>query len=74
MTLTLDRVERLVNEGADIVLAELDLGDRDRDLLGLVVCSTIHLLREGKPSAELDDVIKKHYTSTPAEVRDWWDW
>ncbi|MEU5299741.1 hypothetical protein ACH4YO_07995 [Streptomyces noursei] len=72
--LTLERVERLVNEGADIVLDELDLGDRDRDLLGLAVVSMIHLLREDKDSVELDEVIKGRYEASPAEVRNWWDW
>ncbi|MEU3690520.1 hypothetical protein [Streptomyces narbonensis] len=72
--LTLERVERLVNEGADIVLTELDLGDRDRDLLGLVVCASIHLLREGRDSAHLDEVIRAQYEASPDEVRDWWDW
>ncbi|MEV0443867.1 hypothetical protein AB0I84_02000 [Streptomyces spectabilis] len=72
--LTLDRVEDLVNYGADIVLDGLDLGDRDSDLLGLAVVSMMHLLREDKSGAELDDVIRAHYESTPDEVRDWWDW
>ncbi|MFF4927420.1 hypothetical protein ACFY2H_00645 [Streptomyces griseofuscus] len=72
--LTLERIEELVNSGADIVLDELDLGDRDRDLLGLAVVSMIHLLREDKSGAELDDVIRCHYEDTPQQVRGWWDW
>ncbi|MEU3599645.1 hypothetical protein ABZ714_13105 [Streptomyces sp. NPDC006798] len=72
--LTKERIEQAVNEGADVVLDGLDLGDRDRDLLGLTVCAIVYQIFHPAPGSELDDVIREHYEDSPEEVRKWWDW
>ncbi|MGW1278469.1 hypothetical protein ACWD4V_16150 [Streptomyces tsukubensis] len=63
-----------MNEGADLVIADLDLGDRDMDLLGLTVVTIIDRIFTGKPEDGLDDVISRNYQDvTPEDVRSWMD-
>ncbi|MFF3555348.1 hypothetical protein ACFYXL_18335 [Streptomyces tsukubensis] len=72
--LTQERIEQAVNEGADLVIADLDLGDRDMDLLGLAVVTIIDRTFTGKPEDGLDDVIRRNYQDvTPEDVRSWMD-
>lgn len=67
---TREQVSEAVNVGADLVRDDLDVGDRDIDLINLVVNAALTLLDE--PSLSLDDVIKRCYDAEPAEVRGWW--
>ncbi|MEW1546883.1 hypothetical protein [Streptomyces tsukubensis] len=72
--LTQDRIQQAVNEGADLVIVDLDLGDRDMDLLGLVAVTIIDRIFTGKPDDGLDDVIRRNYEGvTPKDVRSWMD-
>lgn len=69
---TRDRITTAVNAGADLVMDNLELGDRDRDLLNLVVNAALSLL--DAPAMTLDDVIEENYETSPSELRGWWDW
>lgn len=71
-TFTRDQVSTAVNAGADLVRDELELGDRDCDLLNVAVCAMLTVLDD--PSADLDKVIAQNWelgegTENP---RDWW--
>jgi hypothetical protein len=66
-----EQVARAVNAGADLVRDGLPTGDRDADLINLVVNAALTLLDE--PGLNLDDVISRCYDAEPAEVRGWWD-
>jgi len=62
-----------VNAAADLVHDGLGLGDRDMDVLNLVVNATATLI--DNPDATLDDVITEQYSTDPEELRGWWgDW
>ncbi|MET8703667.1 hypothetical protein ABZW10_33170 [Kitasatospora sp. NPDC004723] len=74
LALTRDEFMTLVNEAADLVLAELDLGDRDLDLLNLVVNTAGYLIDNPDAEADLDAVITDQYGIEPEELRGWWDW
>jgi hypothetical protein len=58
-----------VNAGVDLILDGFDCGERDSDLIGLVVNAAMTLL--DNPSATLGDVLAGSYDS-PEEVRSWW--
>ena len=66
------QVEQAANAGADLVRDGLDIGDRDTDLINLVVNATLTMLDEPGVS-DLDDVIRRCYETEPAEVRGWWN-
>ncbi|MEU9795040.1 hypothetical protein AB0E27_31360 [Streptomyces sparsogenes] len=66
------QVSTALNSGADLVSIGLDLGDRDTDLINLIVNAQAHVL--DKPDADLDEVIGTNYSESPEEVRSWWDW
>jgi hypothetical protein len=65
-----EEVSRAVNAGADLVRDGLPTGDRDSDLLNLVVNAALTLLDE--PGLDLDEVIRRCYEVEPAVVRGWW--
>lgn len=65
------QVAQAVNAGADLVRDSLPTGDRDADLINLVVNAALTLL--DAPGLSLDDVIRACYETEPAEVRGWWD-
>jgi hypothetical protein len=66
-----DHVFEGVNAGASLFRDALNLGDRDDDLLILVVNTA--LTRLDQPDEDFDDVVNANYTDTPSEVREWWD-
>ncbi|MCS0601121.1 hypothetical protein NX794_07735 [Streptomyces sp. LP11] len=72
-TFTLEQLTDAANGGADLVLDGLDLGDRDRDLINLVV-NAIVTVGEDPLVDDLDTVIETQYETSPEEVRSWWDW
>ncbi|OKH95406.1 hypothetical protein [Streptomyces uncialis] len=71
-TYTRADISKAVNGGADLVHDELGLGERDYDLLGLIVNAAMAVLDQ--PGTSLDDVIRDSYKEEPEEVRGWWDW
>lgn len=77
-TYSYDQVSRAANDGADLVTGGLDLGERDTDLINVVVNATLSLLQH--PEMSLDDVLNANWEpdddhETAAEmVRSWWDW
>ncbi|MFC9974278.1 hypothetical protein ACFVH6_25580 [Spirillospora sp. NPDC127200] len=67
-----EMVSRFVNDGADMILGELDLGDRDNDLINLVVNATCFLAENGE--GHFSDMVRANYDIEPDEIRGWWDW
>lgn len=73
MRYTHEHVSEAINAGADTVRDALDLGDRDIDLLNLVVNAAITSLEH--PDSTFDDIVNANYAeNTPDDVRGWWDW
>jgi hypothetical protein len=67
-----EQVEQAVNAGADLVRDDLPAGERDTDLINLVVNAALTLL--DNPGLSLDQVMDGSYDGGAAEVRSWWDW
>ena len=65
---TREQLSRAVNDGAELVLDALLLGERDEDLITLVVNAALSKL--DNPEVDLDAVIQDHYSEDP---RGWWD-
>lgn len=65
-------VREAANQGAELVLDALNLGDRDRDLINLVINATVYLATE--PTASFDEMVDANFSDSSAEVRAWWDW
>lgn len=64
-------VQDIAASAGELVCDALDLGERDRDLIGIVVNAI--RVRLGEPGADLDTVLKQSYpTFTPGEIRSWW--
>ncbi|MFC4859286.1 hypothetical protein [Actinophytocola glycyrrhizae] len=59
-----------LNSGADMLERELELGDRDQDLINLMVNAT--LARLDDPTVSFDDMIGDNFDTLPHEVRGWW--
>ena len=68
-----DHVTNAINAGADTIRDALDLGERDTDLVNLVVNAAVTSLEQ--PGSTFDDIVNANYTDdTPDDVRGWWDW
>ncbi|MFE0775707.1 hypothetical protein [Streptomyces sp. NPDC058861] len=67
LTYTYKQVRKAMNHGADMVMEEVG-GDRDTDLVNLVVNAALALLDD--PSMDIDAVIEASYED-PDEVRTW---
>lgn len=65
---TREQISRAVNAGAELVVAALLLGERDEDLIDLVVNAALSKL--DNPEVDLDAVVHEHYSEDP---RGWWD-
>lgn len=67
-------VQHAVNAGADLILGELDLGDRDNDLINLVVNAAVYLVEN--PDGSFEDMISENWgeETSADDVRGWWDW
>lgn len=70
MTYTRNQVSEAVNAGADLVTSDIGDGERDTDLVNLVVNAIMTVL--DSPDVSLDDVIESNYSVSPEEVRSWW--
>ncbi|QLE71132.1 hypothetical protein FGW37_05505 [Streptomyces rectiverticillatus] len=68
---TRDAVSTAVNAAADMVRDELSAGERDIDLINMIVNATLTLL--DRPNVSLDGVIGENYDTSPEEVRSWWN-
>jgi hypothetical protein len=66
------QISKAVNDGRDLVYDALVLGDRDSDLLNLVVNAALSLL--DNPDMDFEAVVISCYDATPEEVREWWSW
>lgn len=67
---TLPDITTALHAGADLIQSELDLGERDEDLIGLVVEAALSCLDD--PDTSLDHVVRDTYDYPPDEVRGWW--
>lgn len=56
---TRDQVLKAVNAAADMVSSELELGDRENELLNLMVNAVMTVL--AAPNADLSDVVSECY-------------
>ena len=65
---TREQISRAVNAGAELVLDSLLLGERDEDLIDLVVNAALSKL--DNPEVDLDAVVQEHYSE---DLRGWWD-
>ncbi|MFE7463082.1 hypothetical protein ACFU6R_03120 [Streptomyces sp. NPDC057499] len=72
-TFSLADVAHVANQGADLVVGGPDLGDRDGDLINLVVNAIVTAAQDPQV-ADLDAAIEAQYETSPEEVRSWWDW
>lgn len=70
MTYTREQVVAALNASADLVHHELNLSDRDGDLLNLMVNAVATLL-DGQ-AADFDAVVTTNYSAPPHEVCEWW--
>ena len=70
--LTRDQVSQAVNDGAELVIHDdgLQVGERETDLINLVVNAAMTLL--DKPGTTLDQVMDSNYEGGAARVRSWW--
>lgn len=69
-TYTLANVEKALVTAEDLLVQELDLGERDVDLIGLLQNAVLTALDD--PAAPFNDVIRAHYSETSDEIREWW--
>ncbi|MFD9593070.1 hypothetical protein ACFWA9_09970 [Kitasatospora sp. NPDC059973] len=72
LALTREEFMTLVNGAADLILDALDLGERDSDLINLVVNATGAMI--DNPDVTFDEMVIEQYSETPDELRGWWDW
>lgn len=63
-------VSAAVNAAADLIENELDLGERDHDLLDLVVKAVRACLDDRGVS--FDQMVEDNYDHEPDTVRGWW--
>ncbi|MFJ8041228.1 hypothetical protein ACIRBX_12050 [Kitasatospora sp. NPDC096147] len=67
--ITRDSISDVLNLAADTIQNELDLGDRDGDLMNLLVNAAMTLLDD--PFAGLEDVANRCYGEELKTVRGW---
>jgi hypothetical protein len=65
------QVRHALDSAKDLITGELDLGERDSDLLDLLACGATALLAS-PDIATLDALISAGGYLSPAEVRTWW--
>lgn len=71
-TFTPEEIAEITLGAADMLEIELGLGERDTDLLSLMIAAVG--VRLSDPDAALDAVITRALPDrTPVEVRGWWD-
>jgi hypothetical protein len=63
-------IEKALVAAEDLLVQELDLGERDVDLIGLLQNAVVSALED--PATSFNDVIRTHYSETPDEIREWW--
>jgi hypothetical protein len=77
-------VGNAVNAGADFIIAELDLGDRDTDLVNLVAnaIGTAWKRAGSMEDVEWEEFAAENWGDPPEDIDDreswdpknWWDW
>ena len=70
-TYTRDQVQQAANDAAELIICDgrLGVGDRETNLINLVVNTAVTLLE--KPGTSLDEVMDTCYDGGSAQVRSW---
>jgi 3-hydroxy-3-methylglutaryl CoA synthase len=68
---TREQIFEAVNAGAGLVIDEFALGERDEDIVNLVVNAAMTVL--DKPDADMAYVVEECYSEPLEEIKDWWD-
>jgi hypothetical protein len=63
-------ISAAVHAGAELVQDELDLGERDQDLIHLIVSAA--MMHLDNPEVSFDDVVRAAFDRLPGAVRGWW--
>ncbi|MGW2227450.1 hypothetical protein [Streptomyces formicae] len=69
---TEESVRTAVNDGADMILGELGLGEPEEDAINLVVNAAMKSLTT--PGATFAEMVEENYGEDPDEIRSWWGW
>ncbi|MFD9819061.1 hypothetical protein [Streptomyces violascens] len=70
---TREQVSDAINQGADVILDALSLGEPETDAINLVVNAALTCLTA--PGSSFEDVLRENYgNETAEEVRSWWGW
>ncbi|MFD0407273.1 hypothetical protein [Kitasatospora sp. NPDC127116] len=69
-TYTRDAVSTAITDAADLVCEELNGGERDSDLLSVVVNAALTLL--DNPNVSFREIIEECYSIEEKELRSWW--
>ncbi|MEU7153817.1 hypothetical protein AB0B15_38255 [Streptomyces sp. NPDC045456] len=69
---TRDQVQEAVNAGADMVLANINIGEPEEDALNLAVNGAMMCLE--KIGSTFAEMVEEQYGETVEEVLSWWGW
>ncbi|MBD0689635.1 hypothetical protein [Streptomyces sp. CBMA123] len=69
-TYTRNAVSKAILDAADLVIEELNGGERDTDLLSVVVNAALTILDD--PDASFRQIVEECYSIEEAELRSWW--
>jgi hypothetical protein len=65
-------VSAALSAGADVILDELDSGERDRDLITLIINAAMSCLDNPHEETSFDQVAYDTNVEHPDSVRAWW--
>ncbi|MFI7142848.1 hypothetical protein ACIBQ5_35655 [Streptomyces massasporeus] len=69
---TEDQVRDAANEGADLVLKSVSLGEPEEDAINLAVNAALYCLV--KPGSSFAEMVEENYGESVEEIRSWWGW
>ncbi|TLQ38875.1 transposase [Streptomyces marianii] len=69
---TREKVSVAMNEGADMILGEISLGEPEEDAINLVVNAAMTRLEN--PCATFEEMAAEQYSESADEIRSWWGW
>ncbi|MER7316241.1 hypothetical protein [Streptomyces halstedii] len=69
---TEEQIRTAVNQGADMVLGSISIGEPEEDAINLVVNAALTCL--AKPGASFAEMVEENYGETVEEIGSWWGW
>ncbi|RGD62442.1 hypothetical protein DR950_36010 [Kitasatospora xanthocidica] len=69
-TYTRSAISKSINDAADLVIEELNGGERDADLVSAVVNAALTMLDD--PDASFRQIVEENYDIEESELRSWW--